>query len=97
ATYTVTNSWSGGFQANVTIRNTGPATAPGWTVRWTWPTGQTVSQAWNATVTTTGTSVTAKNASYNATLTAGATTTFGFTGTHTGTNTSPTPVTCTFP
>ncbi|MBB6474789.1 cellulose binding domain-containing protein [Sphaerisporangium rubeum] len=97
ATYTVTNSWPGGFQADVTIRNPGPATAPGWTVRWTWPTGQTVSQAWNATVTTTGTSVTAKNASYNATLTAGATTTFGFTGTHTGTNTSPTPVTCTFP
>ncbi|MEO3813195.1 cellulose binding domain-containing protein [Sphaerisporangium sp. B11E5] len=96
ATYTVGNSWPGGFNASVTVRNPGPTTTSGWTVRWIWPSGQSVSQAWNATVTTSGSTVTAKNAPYNGTLPAGATTTFGFTATYSRTNTAPTPL-CTFP
>ena len=53
-----------------------------------------MTQAWNATVTTGGTAVTARNVSYNGTLAAGASTTFGFLGSWRGTNSVPA-VTCT--
>ena len=43
----------------------GSAGDTGWTVTWTFANGQTVTQAWNATVTSTGSDVTARNVSYN--------------------------------
>ncbi len=55
--------------------------------------GQTVTQAWNATVTSSGATVNARNVSYNGVLAAGASTSFGFLGTWIGSNTAPT-VTC---
>ncbi|MFF5218805.1 CotH kinase family protein [Micromonospora sp. NPDC000442] len=93
ATYTVTNQWSGGFQGEVRVTAGGSAIR-GWTVTWTYPAGQTVTQAWNATVTSQGSAVTARNVSYNGNLAAGASTTFGFLGSTTGTPSTPTP-TCT--
>jgi mannan endo-1,4-beta-mannosidase len=72
----------------------GSAAISGWTVTWTFANGQTVTQAWNATVTSSGSTVTARNVSYNGTLAAGATTTFGFLGSWTGTNSVPA-VSCT--
>ena len=88
-TYAVSSQWSGGFGANVTITNLGdPIT--GWTLRWSYAAGQTVTQAWNATVTSSGSAVTAKNVSYNGKLSAGGGTTFGFLGSWTGTNSVPT-------
>ncbi|MBL6276593.1 CotH kinase family protein [Micromonospora fiedleri] len=88
ATYAVTNQWTGGFQAEVRV-TAGPAAIGNWTVTWTFANGQTISQAWNATVTSQGSAVTARNVSYNGTLAAGASTTFGFLGTFAGTNTAP--------
>jgi hypothetical protein len=38
----------GGFQANVTITNLGDR-IDGWTLAWTFPTGQKTTQSWNAT------------------------------------------------
>ncbi len=61
-----------------------------WTVVWTFADGQTVSQAWNATVTSSGATVAARNMSYNGSLGAGVSTTFGFIGTWNGTNSRPT-------
>lgn len=61
---------------------------------WTFANGQSVSQAWNATVTSSGSTVTGRGMSYNSKLAAGAGTTFGFLGSWTGTNTAPA-VTCT--
>jgi pectate lyase len=88
-TYRVTNQWPGGFGADVTVRNLGdPLT--GWTVRWSYAAGQTVTQAWNATVTQSGSQVSAANAGYNGTLGTGAATSFGFNGSWTGTNPAPT-------
>jgi lytic cellulose monooxygenase (C4-dehydrogenating) len=92
ATYTKTSEWSGGFNANVTVR-AGNAAISGWSVGWTWPNGQSITSSWNATITATGTSVTATNAGYNGALSANGTTSFGFSGTWNGTNTSPT-LTC---
>jgi hypothetical protein len=86
--YRVTSQWQGGFGADVTVRNLGdPLT--GWSVRWSYDTGQQVSQAWNATVTQRGTEVTAVNAAYNGGLGTGASVTFGLNGTWSGSNPRP--------
>ena len=61
-----------------------------WTVSWQFGNGQTVTQAWNATVTTNSPTVTARNVSYNGALAAGAGTQFGFLGTAPGANSVPT-------
>jgi hypothetical protein len=88
-TYTISSQWQGGFGANVAVTNLGsPVT--GWTVRWSFGAGQTVTQAWNATVTQSGAAVTAVNVSYNGTLATNGSTSFGFNGSWTGSDPIPT-------
>lgn len=94
ATYAATGSWQGGFQGEVTVK-AGASAITAWTVTWTWPNGQRFTNNWNAVVTTSGDTVTAKNAAYNGRLAAGASTSWGFTASWTGTNTAPATVTCT--
>ncbi|MBO4270011.1 cellulose binding domain-containing protein [Microbispora triticiradicis] len=77
--YQVTNQWQGGFGTSVTITNLGDA-VNGWTLTWTYTAGQTVTQAWNATVTQSGAQVTAKDAGYNGSIPTGGTASFGFNG-----------------
>jgi len=97
ATYTIVNSWSGGFQADVTVKNNGTGTLNGWTAKWTFANGQTISQLWSGTLAASGANITVTPVSYNGTLGAGASTTFGFLASMSGaTNTIPT-VTCTSP
>src|SRR5690242_4957049 len=87
--YAVSSQWSGGFGANVTITNLGdPITS--WTLKWSYAAGQTVTQAWNATVTQSGAAVTAVNAGYNGAVATNGTASFGFNGSWTGSNPSPT-------
>ncbi|WP_433830648.1 cellulase family glycosylhydrolase [Actinoplanes sp. CA-015351] len=93
AVYAVTGQWQGGFQADVKV-TAGTAAINGWTLTWTFANGQKVSNAWSADVTSSGPAVTARNASWNGKLAAGATTSFGFLGSWTGTNAVPA-VTCT--
>ncbi|MER5198976.1 cellulose binding domain-containing protein [Streptomyces sp. NPDC002755] len=88
-TYTVTNQWSGGFQADVKLANTGTSAWSGWSLNWAFPNGQTVSQLWNADYTQAGSTVTAKNVSWNANVAAGSSVSFGFTGSWSGSNTKP--------
>jgi len=94
AAYSVANQWNGGFQGQVTV-TVGSAPISSWTVTWAFPNGQSVTQIWSATETSSGSSVTAHNLSYNGSLAAGASTTFGFLGSWNGTNGVPSPVTCT--
>ncbi|MET8158337.1 PHB depolymerase family esterase [Sphaerisporangium sp. NPDC005289] len=84
-----TNGWNNGFTANLTVTNSGASAVNGWTVTWTWPGNQQVTNAWNAAITQSGTQVTARNASYNATIPAGGNTSFGFQASFNGTNTAP--------
>ncbi|GLW31793.1 cellulose binding domain-containing protein [Actinoplanes regularis] len=77
STYRVVNSWQGGFQAEVTVSNTGSAATTGWRVSWTLPAGQSISQVWNGSLTTGGGTATVTNATYNGSLAPGAGTTFG--------------------
>ncbi|MFI5910799.1 cellulose binding domain-containing protein [Dactylosporangium sp. NPDC051541] len=92
ATYTLTNQWPGGFQGEVTVRNTGTAAIKGWTTRFTFTGGATISQAWNATVTQSGSVVTGTNVNWNGALAPSASATYGFIGN--GTSGAPA-VTCT--
>ena len=80
ATYSTLNSWPGGFQGEVTVRNSGTAQLSGWTTAWTFPSGQSIATSWNAAVTTSGSSVTARNIGWNGSLAPGSTATFGFIG-----------------
>ncbi|GGQ10439.1 family 43 glycosylhydrolase [Streptosporangium pseudovulgare] len=77
ATYRTTGSWSGGYQGEVTV-TAGASAIDGWTVRWNPGDGQTVSQVWGGTLSTTGSAVSVSNASYNGSLQPSASTTFGF-------------------
>ncbi|GAA1794152.1 hypothetical protein GCM10009682_14960 [Luedemannella flava] len=78
-TYSVASQWPGGFGANVNVTNLGdPITS--WNVQWTFAAGQTVAQAWNATVTQSGGTVSAANVGWNGALATNASTSFGFNG-----------------
>ncbi|MFI6259348.1 cellulose binding domain-containing protein [Micromonospora zamorensis] len=96
ATYRAVNSWPGGFQGEVTVANPTATTLNGWTVGLTLASGQAISSLWSGTNTGTTGSVTVRNAAYNGTLGANASTTFGFTATGDGA-TPPSNVTCTSP
>ncbi|TDB76134.1 cellulase family glycosylhydrolase, partial [Micromonospora sp. KC723] len=85
ATYTVTGQWQGGFQGEVRV-TAGASAIRGWRVTWTFANGQRITQAWNATITTSGSNVTATNVSYNGNLGPRASTTFGFIGSGSGSN-----------
>jgi endoglucanase len=87
-TYSVSAQWPGGFTANVDVTNLGD-TVNGWNVAWTFPAGQQVTQAWNATVTSSGGQTNAANASYNAAVPTNGTVSFGFNGSWSGSNTAP--------
>ncbi|MFG1719373.1 cellulose binding domain-containing protein [Micromonospora chalcea] len=77
--YRITNQWSGGFGADVTVTNLGDP-VNGWTLGWSFAAGQQIVQAWNATVSQSGAQVSARDAGYNAALGAGGTANFGFNG-----------------
>jgi hypothetical protein len=93
-TYKITGQWTGGFQGEVTVKNTGTTATKAWTVGWTFGAGQVLSQTWNGTGTQTGAAVTVKDAGYNGVLAPGASTTFGFLASWTGSNPVPAPVAC---
>ncbi|MEH1027192.1 cellulose binding domain-containing protein [Micromonospora profundi] len=84
------NSWNNGFTADVQITNTGSSTINGWTLNYTLPSGQQVTNAWNATVSQSGSSVTARNAGHNGSIAPGGTASFGYQGTLNGSYSSPT-------
>lgn len=80
ATYRLTGSWAGGFQADVTVK-AGSRALNGWVVRGTLPSGVSLSNVWNGRSTTSSTSLVVANEAYNGALGAGASTSFGFVGT----------------
>ncbi|WP_410539248.1 cellulose binding domain-containing protein [Streptomyces sp. KL2] len=84
--YKVTNQWQGGFQADVTVRNTGTTALDGWKAVWSFADGQRVGQMWNASFTQSGATVTASSVGWNARLEPGASASFGFTGSWSGSN-----------
>jgi endo-1,4-beta-xylanase len=82
-------SWNTGLVANMTITNTSSTTITGWTLRFTLPAGQVITNGWNAAYSPTSGAVSGVNLSYNGTLAPGASTTLGFQATHTGNAAAP--------
>jgi fibronectin type 3 domain-containing protein len=91
--YRVTNTWSGGFQAEVTVTNTGTAPTTGWSLVMTFPNGQRITQIWGARTMQTASLYTITNESWNGALQPNASTGFGFLGSWSGTNNPPS-ITC---
>jgi arabinoxylan arabinofuranohydrolase len=72
----------------------GTAPVNGWTVRWTLAAGQSITQLWSGTLSTSGGTATVRNAAWNGSLAPNGSTTFGFIGS--GGASTPVP-TCTSP
>ncbi|WNZ08658.1 glycoside hydrolase family 18 chitinase [Streptomyces sp. 11x1] len=84
ATYAKPQDWGSGFEGKWTVKNTGTTTISSWTVEWDFPSGTSVTSAWDADVTSSGTHWTARNKSWNGTLAPGASVSFGFNGSGSG-------------
>ncbi|MGV9696587.1 GH12 family glycosyl hydrolase domain-containing protein [Streptomyces sp. NPDC003470] len=84
-----TNVWPGGFTANVTVTNTSASPVDGWQLAFTLPSGQRVTNAWNASVTPSTGAVTATGLGHNSRIAPGGSLTFGFQGTYGGSFSEP--------
>jgi endoglucanase len=83
--YKVDSQWNNGFTATITITNRGPAVA-GWSLTFTFPGDQRISNAWNAAATQSGNAVTVRDGGWNGSIPTGGTASFGFQATYSGTN-----------
>ncbi|MET8251616.1 cellulose binding domain-containing protein [Micromonospora sp. NPDC005197] len=77
-TYRKTGDWGTGAQFDVTLGNTSTVPVNGWTLTWSLPGSQRITQSWNSTVTQSGAAATAVNASWNAVIPAAGSVSFGF-------------------
>jgi len=95
-TYAIASSWTGGFTANVTLANTGTEPLGGWTVSWTYPGDETITNLWSAFFTQTGEAVAAHDPfDTNATVAPGSSASFGMQGTFSSSDAVPTSFTMT--
>ena len=88
--YTISNQWNGGFQAAITVTNTGSTKIASWTLKWSFGGKQQLSSAWNATASQSGEAITMQSMSYNGAIAPGGSVTgIGFTANFSGTNSVP--------
>jgi O-glycosyl hydrolase len=85
------DNWTGGFTANVVITDNASTAINGWTLAFTFPGDEKITNAWNGVATQSGENVTITNESYNSTIAAnGGTTSLGFQGTWSASDAAPT-------
>ncbi|WP_181320044.1 glycosyl hydrolase [Saccharothrix carnea] len=77
ATLRVVAQWGTGYHVEITLRHQENSPSAGWQVTWPFTNGH-VRHAWGATITTDGTTATAKNVAWNAAVKPGESTTFGY-------------------
>ncbi|MCP2242649.1 glycoside hydrolase family 48 protein [Lentzea aerocolonigenes] len=87
--YSITSDWGNGFVADVAIKNEGDA-INGWTLSWTFPDGQQITNLWNGSHTQSGAKVSVTPVDWNKNIPAGGSAAFGFQGTRGGANGKPT-------
>ncbi|SNX56091.1 mannan endo-1,4-beta-mannosidase [Streptomyces sp. TLI_55] len=88
--YRVVGEWPGGFQGEITIRNTGTTAINGWTLGFSFANGQTISTMWGGTPAQSGANVSVTPASYTSTIAAAGAVTVGFIGAKSTANAAPT-------
>jgi O-glycosyl hydrolase len=88
--YTNNSQWPGGFTAQVVITNTGTSTINGWSLVFTFPGDQKITDNYNGGFSQSGEVATLTNASYNGTIAPNNSITDGFQGTWTNSNALPT-------
>jgi hypothetical protein len=90
--YVRQSEWGGGFVASMTVTNTSALPVANWSLAFTFPGDQRVTNAWNAMVTQTGQAVSARGTGSGTptTLNAGSSASFGFQGTWQTSDASPT-------
>src|SRR6266849_157094 len=69
--YSITNSWVGGFQAGISITNTSATVINSWTLQWSFTGNEQISNGWNGAFGQNRQTVTVTNASYNNIIPAG--------------------------
>jgi lysophospholipase L1-like esterase len=88
--YVIQNQWAGGFTNSTTITNTGSSAISSWTLKFTFPGSQQVTEGWDGTFSQSGSQVTVTNMSYNGSIASGASLSLGFNGSWTTSNPNPT-------
>jgi chitodextrinase len=96
AAMVVQSQWNGGYVAQpVNVTNTGGTQLNGWAVTFTLPAGHSIVGSWNAALSTSGQTVTARNLGYNGTVGPGQRVEFGFQASRPSGNTAtPTNLSC---
>ncbi|MEO6088573.1 MAG: glycoside hydrolase family 48 protein, partial [Umezawaea sp.] len=87
--YSVPSDWYSGFVADVSIKNDGDP-INGWTLTWTFPDGQQVTNLWNGNHAQSGAKVTVTPVDWNKNIGTGGTASFGFQSTRGSVNGKPT-------
>src|SRR5689334_22084092 len=78
AAFSKDSDWGTGYQAKYTITNHTGSTVNGWALTFGLPSTAKLGSFWDATITTAGSTETAKNPGYAPTIAPGASATFGF-------------------
>jgi endoglucanase len=76
--YRIVNAWPGGFQGEISVRNTGTTSISSWTVTLVFPSGVTITQMWGGTYSPSSGTVTVRPMSYTATVGPGQSVVAGF-------------------
>lgn len=82
-------AWGTGTTVDLTVTNTGSTPVSGWTLKFPLALGQTVVSDWNTDLTQGSNTVTATDATHNATIAPGASITLGYLADHTGDSSPP--------
>ncbi|MEU5551480.1 cellulase family glycosylhydrolase [Micromonospora sp. NPDC047793] len=88
ADFAKVQEWGGGYEARFTVRNDTATTISSWRVDFDLPAGSTLGSYWDALLTSSGNRHSFTNRTWNGTLAAGASTTFGFIVSGSGTPTN---------
>ena len=83
------NDWGSGATVSITIKNNGSSAINGWSLAWTFPGNQKITNMWNASYTANGSQITATNAAWNSTIPANGSVNFGFNISYSGSNAKP--------
>ncbi len=82
-------TWGTGTTVDLTVTNTGSTPVNGWTLEFPLALGQVVTSDWNTDLTQGSNTVTANDATHNATIAPGASITLGYLAQHSGDSSAP--------